>query len=363
VERISNHPALRLAVVSLLAIACSDGHTTIGSPKASPGGASSFAGDFASGNGPNNNGGIGGATVVAGSSVAGDGGSSGALLGGAGGVSTGGSGTEMGPVNVLVFNYTSGYGHQSRETAIPVLQAAAAADTTEPKINLDVKYALTAVLPEGTNDASMGLQPDYSAFVQGGLDKYDVVLFLNTTGAPLGADGMEKVHEQALQDYMEKTHGGFVGTHSATDTYQANGGDPWPWYVSDLLGANFSQHSNYPTQGTARYNEGLTAANNAILRNGEVPNPWQRSEEWYSFTPADVGQAQPADGSGVFTVLLLGNDNHPELGGERPTAWVNQMTGGGRVFYSAFGHDVSAFEEPAFQKFFFAGIRWAAHRL
>ena len=64
-ERLPNRPALGLALVSLLAIACSGGHTTTGSLKASPGGASSFAGDFASGDGPNNNGGMGGATVVA----------------------------------------------------------------------------------------------------------------------------------------------------------------------------------------------------------------------------------------------------------------------------------------------------------
>jgi type 1 glutamine amidotransferase len=277
--------------------------------------------------------------------------------GGAGGTGGGGgSGGATGPVNVLVFNYTSGYGHQSRETAIPVLQAAAAADTTQPAINFDIKYALTAVLPEGTSDSSQNLKPDYSAFVEGGLDKYDVVYFLNTTGSPLGADGMEKVHEQALQDYMEKTHGGFVGTHSATDTYQGN---TWPWYVDDLIGANFVTHSNYPTQGSARYNDGVTAANNVILKDGAVPNPWQRAEEWYTFT-RDVRQYTPSDGSGIFTALLLANDNQFP---ERPTAWVNQLTGGGRVFYTAFGHDVSAFKEPAFQQFFFAGIRWAAHRL
>jgi type 1 glutamine amidotransferase len=198
--------------------------------------------------------------------------------------------------------------------------------------------------------------PDYAAFVPGGLDQYDVVFFLNTTGAPLGADGRGALHEQVLRDYMETAHGGFVGTHSATDTYQASGADPWPWYADDLLGANFATHSPAGTTGTARYNDGTT---HAILSAGMVPNPWSRQEEWYAFN-RNVGQYQPSDGSGAFTALLLVDDQQLP---ERPAAWVNQLTGGGRMFYTSFGHSVSAFEEPEFQRFFFAGIRWAAHRL
>lgn len=280
--------------------------------------------------------------------------------GGTGGSAAGGSGgsTPAGPINVLIWNYTTGYGHQSRQTAIPVLQMAAQGSD----INFDSTYALTAVQPEGPSDADNiknnlpGTKPiDTSAFVDGGLDKYDIVYFLNTTGSPLSGDGgdMEKVHEQALRDFIEKKGKSFIGTHSATDTYQNNA---WPWYVDDLLGANFTTHSGAGTTGSARWNDNVKSA---ILTTGMVPNPWQRAEEWYNFT-RDVRQYTPTDGSGAFTVLLLANDNQFP---ERPTAWIKEFPGGGRVFYSAFGHDVSCFKEPAFQKFFFAGIRWAAHRL
>ncbi len=377
---ISNTRLLGLVWASFLGLACSGGSTTVGVIKAgTAGGVGTTGGSSANGGGSVVDmggsapvGGASGAPVESGGSsgeatggapstgTAGSGtaGSAGAATGGTGGTggAGGGAGGATGPINVLVFNFTSGYGHQSRETAIPVLQAAAAADTAQPKINLDIKYALTAVLPEGTSDASQKLVPDYSAFVEGGLDKYDVVYFLNTTGNPLGGDGNAKVHEQALQDYMEKTHGGFAGTHSATDTFQANSGDAWPWYVNTLLGANFANHSGAGTNGSARYNDNTT---HVILTTGMVPNPWSRAEEWYTFT-RDVRQYKPADNSAVFTVLLLASDNQFP---ERPTAWVNQLPGGGRAFYTAFGHDVSAFKEPAFQKFFFAGLRWAAHRL
>jgi type 1 glutamine amidotransferase len=90
-----------------------------------------------------------------------------------------------------------------------------------------------------------------------------------------------------------------------------------------------------------------------ILTQSGIPNPWSRSEEWYTL------DRDPTNLPG-FTVLLIAHDNaFPD----RPTAWVHDMTGGGRVFYSAFGHDVSAFKEPLFMKFLITGIKWAAKRL
>ena len=321
----------------------------------------------------------GSGTSDAGTGDAPSGGTGTVVSGGSGGMSTGSAGTGVstsggtgggnaaggsggaaptGPINILVWNYTTGFGHQSRETAIPVLQTA----TQGTDINFDSTYALSAVQPEGPSDADNiknnlpGTKPvDTSAFVDGGLDKYDIVYFLNTTGSPLSGDGsdMEKVHEQALRDFVEKKGKSFIGTHSATDTYQNNA---WPWYVDDLVGANFTTHSGAGTTGSARWNDNVK---HTILTTGMVPNPWQRAEEWYNFS-RDVRQYTPTDGSGPFTVLLLANDNQFP---ERPTAWVKEFPGGGRMFYSAFGHDVSCFKEPAFQKFFFTAIRWAAHRL
>ena len=245
---------------------------------------------------------------------------------------------------MLVFNYTAGYGHQSRETAIPLLQTAAAANN----INLDLKYAILKgkdgnYIPEGTSDLSAGMTVDLSAFTPGGLDKYDVVYFLNTTGNVFqGAD--EMVHQQALQDYMEQHHGNFVGTHSATDTYD----DGWQWY-QDFIGSIYNGHSGYQS-GSARWKDGVT---HPILTTGAVPNPWARTEEWYNFR-RDVSSLPG------FTVLLLAT----ETGGtERQSAWVHEIAGGGRVFYTAFGHSVDTFKEPAFMTFLITGIKWAGHRL
>jgi len=173
---------------------------------------------------------------------------------------------------------------------------------------LDLKYAHTAVLDEGANDALFG-PPDLSAFVPGELDQYDVIFFLNTTGHVFqGTD--EAIHQQALRDFMEKRHGGFVGTHSATDTYD----EDWQWY-QDFVGSIYDGHVAQGTSGTARWKDGVV---HPILTQAHVPNPWSRSEEWYKFR-RDVG------GLPDFTVLLLSRD--AEYGVERPHAWVHEIPG------------------------------------
>jgi type 1 glutamine amidotransferase len=292
----------------------------------------------------------GGATGATGGSATG-----GANTGGAtpsGGTGTGGGavaggagGGTAGPINVLLFNYTTTYGHQSRETAIPLLKKAGDANG----INFDTKSALTAVQGEGKTDSSLNLKPDMSTFSDAGLEAYDVVFFLNTTGDALSSDGAAKetAYKQALQDFLEKKHRGFVGTHSATDTFHSAA--LWQWYM-DMIGAKFVNHSSYPTQGSASIKQGVT---HPILTQSGVPNPWSRSEEWYTL------DRDPTNVAGV-TVLLIAHDSaFPD----RPTAWVHDMPGGGRVFYTAFGHDVSAFNEPQFMKFLIAGVKWAGHGL
>jgi type 1 glutamine amidotransferase len=267
-------------------------------------------------------------------------GSGGAAAGGAGGV------VAAGPIKVLIWNNALTYGHQSRITAIPYLQARQASDG----LSFDVRYAHTQSLPEGQVDTSS----DPSVFTDAGLDAYDVVFFLNTTGNTLDQDGQPDTHRQALIDFIKKGRG-FVGTHSATDTYQ---GTAWPWYV-DFIGANFKDHSMAGTSGTARYASNVA---HPILTAAAAPNPWNRKEEWYTFTRDPT--LSPV---GVVTVLLVCTDT--VMTAERPSAWVHEMPAdpsaprAGRMFYTAFGHDVSAFQEKAVMDLVVAGIKWAAHRL
>jgi hypothetical protein len=362
--------AFGIVLGAWIAAACSGTtevtHNGASSAHASATGGSDFVPTAGTSSGGTISSGIGGAPVVTtsgGSMASSAGGSTASSTGGStadptgggsgsgGSVAIAGSGGAAGaagaaPINVLVFNYATGFGHQTRESAIPLLQTAAAANN----INLDLKYAILKdrygnnYIPEGTSDLFAGMPVDLSAFTPGGLDEYDVIFFLNTSGHVFqGAD--ELIHQEALQDYMDQHHGGFVGTLSATDTYD----EGWQWY-QDMIGSIYNGFSPV-TGGSARWKDGVS---HAILTSAMVPNPWARDADlWFDFR-RDVSDLPG------FTVLLLATETG---GSERESAWVHELPGGGRVFYTAFGHTVATFQDPVFITFLMTGIKWAAHRM
>ena len=285
----------------------------------------------------------GGATASGGATGSGGGPGTGGMTAGSGGAA------GSGPINVLIWNNALAYGHASRVGAIQYLKAR---ETTD-NIKFDTTYAHTMAVQDGPSDATF----DASVFTDAGLDKYDVVMFLDTTGTTID-DSQKATRRQALQDFIEKKGRGFVGTHSATDTYQGN---TWPWYV-DFIGANFDSargHSIAGTPGTAQYYQQKT---HPILTAAATPNPWNRSEEWYTLTRDPLSSKIPG-----MTILLTCHDT--QMTQERATAWVHEMpvatggTRGGRLFYTAFGHATSAFQEKPVMDMLIAAIKWAAYRL
>jgi type 1 glutamine amidotransferase len=283
-----------------------------------------------------------GTVSTAGSGGGGQGGGDG------GGGGAGGRGGSA-PIEVLVWNNALEYGHASRVSGIPYLQAREAADN----IRFDLTYAHKDPVAEIVSDTSF----DASVFTDAGLDKYDVVLFLHTTGLTID-DNLRDTRRQALRDFIEKKGRGFVGTHSATDTYK---GSAWPWYV-DFIGTNYQAPPIGPyVPGVIRF---FQNASHPILTAAGTPNPWNRSDEWFSFTR----DPQSSMISGI-TVLLTVTVRDGQNTVERPTAWVHEMprdpsgTRSGRLFYTACCHDIVTFQEPAVIDLIIAGIKWAAYRL
>lgn len=279
------------------------------------------------------------------SGAAGNAGTGGANTG-TGGTGTGGAPANDGPIQVLVWNNALAFGHASRVNALPYFKARENTDN----IRFDTTYAHTGTALDGPSDTSF----DASVFTDAGLDRYDVVLFLNTTGTTID-DGQRAVRRQALQDFILKKGRGFVGTHSATDTYQ-NG--TWPWYV-DFIGTNFSMHSNAGTPGTAKYYQNMT---HPILTAAATPNPWNRAEEWYTLARNPLSSPIPG-----VRILLSCQDQ--SITAERASAWIHEMPlaagapRAGRMFYTAMGHATSAFMEKPLMDLIINGIKWAAHRI
>lgn len=256
------------------------------------------------------------------------------------------------PIQILVWNNALAYGHPSRISALPKLTARQITDN----LNFDLGYAHTIPVDNNNTDADTSFDP--SVFTDAGLDRYDVVLFLNTTGLTID-DELKDMRRQALQDFIEKKGRGFVGTHSATDTYQ-NG--TWPWYV-DFIGTNYDFMK--PTGPSGASNPGMlqlppnTTAHPILIAAG-TPIPWMRSDEWFTFKSDPTGLPG-------FTILLNVTDTATST--LRPSVWIHELPPNpsaprpGRMFYTACCHNPGTFDEPEVIDLIVAGIKWAAHRM
>lgn len=175
---------------------------------------------------------------------------------------------------------------------------------------------------------------DPARFTPTELATFDAVVFLNTTG-----DVLDEAQQTAFEAYVEGG-GGFVGIHSASDTEY-----DWPWYGA-LVGAYFESHPaiQEATLEVADANHPATRA---------LPNPWIRTDEWYTFR-------QPVDASA--RVLLRLDESSYEggtMGPDHPIAWTQEI-GRGRSVYTGLGHTSESYTEPLFLEHLGGALCWAA---
>ncbi|WP_395758415.1 ThuA domain-containing protein [Streptomyces althioticus] len=168
------------------------------------------------------------------------------------------------------------------------------------------------------------------------LDRYAAVVFLSTSGDVLTPAGRER-----LAAYVEGG-GGFVGVHAAACTEYG-----WPYY-GELLGARFAGHP--PVQpGRALVEDHDHPATR------HLPPVWEVTDEWYDFRTSPRPSAR---------VLLSADESSYDggaMGDDHPLAWCRTQ-GAGRVFYTALGHTVEAWDDPLFLAHLRGGITWAAGR-
>jgi len=211
----------------------------------------------------------------------------------------------------LLFTKTEGFRHRSIPNGIDAINALAEQHSFQV-------------------DAS----EDSSVFTDENMARYDVVIFLNTTGDILSED------QQAVFERFIAGGGGFVGVHSATDTEY-----DWPWY-GQLVGAYFAGHPAVQ-EATLRIVDPTHPSTTSL------PASWTRTDEWYNFR----------DGPGPNINVLINLDETTYSGGEmgasHPAAWYHTFEGG-RAWYTALGHTEESYSEPLFLEHLLAGIRWAA---
>lgn len=200
---------------------------------------------------------------------------------------------------------------------------------------------------------------DGSKFSKDYLAQFDAVFFY-TTGdlCSQGKDGqppMSPEGKQALVDFV-RTGKGFIGTHSASDTFHTgnedkkgpdrylNHGTNADAYIQ-FLGGEFIKHD-------AQQSATITVVDPKFPGFENIGTNFALMEEWYSlkdFSPDDH----------VLTVIdaphMKGNDyNRPPY----PNTWA-RMEGKGRVWYTALGHREDVWTNPLFQQILAGGIKWA----
>jgi len=200
---------------------------------------------------------------------------------------------------------------------------------------------------------------DGSLFSPEYLDQFDTVMFY-TTGdlCTPGTDGqppMTPVGKQALFDYVKRGKG-FVGTHSASDTFHTNNekdkgpdrylnhGEKADAYVR-FLGGEFIKHGKQQTAKNTVTDPGFPGF-------AKIGSEYGFIEEWYSlkdFTP-DIHVLSVIDAPSMEGAEY---DRPPY-----PSTWVRKE-GDGRVFYTAMGHRDDVWTNPIFQDILVGGISWA----
>jgi type 1 glutamine amidotransferase len=216
--------------------------------------------------------------------------------------------------SVLVFSRTQGFRHDSIPAGIAAIR-----------------------LLGQQRGFSVDATEESEVFADAVLAKYQVVVFLLTTGNVLG-----EAQKAAFERFV-RAGGGFVGVHSAADTEY-----DWPFYGA-LLGAYFAGHPDIQTATVQVENPGNPSTSG-------LPRLWVRKDEWYNF------QRNPRGSVDVLATL----DERTYAGGtmaaDHPIIWSHTYEGG-RAWYTAGGHTPESYSEPLFVDHLGKAILWAAGQL
>ncbi len=160
------------------------------------------------------------------------------------------------------------------------------------------------------NNWSISLSDQAVLFHPDSLRKFNLIIFLNTTG-----DILDSVQQVAMENWY-RSGGRFMGIHSATDTeYQ------WPFY-NQMVGAYFDGH---PPQQEATLISGAAHPSNVHL-----PERWTIFDEWYNFRDLSASKTD---------LLFVDESSYTggTMGANHPMAWTLAIDNG-RTWYTGIGH-------------------------
>ena len=205
---------------------------------------------------------------------------------------------------------------------------------------------------------------DGSIFTGDNLRKFDAFFFYTTGDLTTpGGDHNPPMSKDAKAAFLEAIHNGkgFIGTHSATDTFHSagfdpahsedkykNNGDNTDPYVQ-MIGAEFIVHGDQQPSH-------LIVADPKFPGLAGFPADFKPVEEWYALKnfASNLHVVLVQDTAGMHGPMY----QRPRY----PSTWA-RMYGQGRVFYTNMGHREDVWTNPAFQQVLVGGINWAVHNV
>ena len=167
---------------------------------------------------------------------------------------------------------------------------------------------------------------------------YDAVIFFTSGELP-----MSDAQKQALLDFV-RSGKGFVGIHSATDTFYG-----WPDY-GDMIGGYFDGH---PWHQSVR----IRVEDRNQPATSHLPDSFTIDDEIYQFRDWSRSRVHVLLSLDASSVDLKVDGVH-RTDKDFANAWTRAY-GGGRVFYTALGHEPAVWRDPRFQQHLLGGIKWA----
>ena len=229
------------------------------------------------------------------------------------------------PSRVLVVTYSAGYQHDV------VRRPAPAEPSTVERVLADLGRR------SGSFDVTLvAARDELDRLTPTSVRAHRAIVFFTTGELPIAA-AVRQAMFQSIRD-----GGGFVGVHSATDT----------WYTipeyRELLGATFDGH---PWRQRVR----LVVEDRTHPATRQLGDTFEISDEIYQFR--DWSRSQ------VHVLLRLDQNSVDARRGKRADgdyvlAWTKTY-GRGRIIYTALGHEPAVWADGRFQAHLLGAIQWA----
>lgn len=226
------------------------------------------------------------------------------------------SATTSAPPKVLYLTHSAGFKHQVLPLSQQILKEIG---------EKSGKFAVTST-------------EDCSVLSREGLKQFSAVVFYTTGELPISDE-----QKTAFLDFI-KSGKGFVGIHSATDTFYK-----WQEY-GELIGGYFDQHP-WHQQVT------VNVENQTHRSSSHFGKSFSIIDEIYQFKSFSRDRVRVLLSLDVSSVDLSKPAVH-RTDKDFALAWIRNY-GRGRVFYTALGHRPEVWQDERFQKHLLGALLWA----